>query len=62
MCNFFDMTIDMFEDAATDAGDAMLMWEAILDKDPEHRAEAFRRVMRRYEARQAADELVLTAL
>ena len=48
--------LDMFEDAATDAGDAMLMWEAILDKDPEHRAEAFRRVMRRYEARLAAED------
>ncbi len=46
--------LDIFEGAASDAGDAALMWQAILAEHEAHREEAFARVRDRAAAREAA--------
>ncbi|MCA9310095.1 MAG: hypothetical protein KDA21_02755 [Phycisphaerales bacterium] len=48
--------LDIFENAASDAGDAALMWEAILNDNEANREQAFNRVRRRAAARSEADE------
>ncbi|MEQ8850708.1 MAG: hypothetical protein RIB32_02885 [Phycisphaerales bacterium] len=51
-----EAVLDIFEDAASDAGDAALMWQAVFDDDQEHRTEALQRVLDRHETRVASED------